>query len=220
MGWTLSLGGIVRGGVSQRALQFYRRGWSVSQRSKGGLVNFIFPGADRWPFSWPPADPEATPGRPCRGPLMGMLLPAVGPRRLEHQGFFLLFLGEGGQNRGPASGTAHRAPRRRVEQFGSQDHRLLVTLWPRRDFVSYPRVTSQGAPTPRRREGGGAPTNATATREELTCPRPFSEALLRGGQITASFPSPPLAAAEEVFSRGCPSHRLEAAGTEEAGRAT
>lgn len=61
-----------------------------------------------------------------------------------------------------------------------------------------------------RQEGKGVPT----------CSRPFSEAFLRGGQITASFPSPLLAAGEGALSRDCPSsHQLEAARTKESGRA-
>lgn len=43
--------------------------------------------------------------------------------------------------------------------------------------------------------GKGAPTFS----------RPFSEACLRGGQITANFPSPLLAVGEGTLSRGCPS---------------
>lgn len=77
-----------------------------------GLVDFIFPGADRWPRSRPSADLEGTLGRPCPGLLAGMLLPAGGPSLLQLQGF------------------------------------------------------------------------------RSSCSRPFSEAFLRGGQITASFPSP------------------------------
>lgn len=53
-----------------------------------------------------------------------------------------------------------------------------------------------------------------------TCSKPLSDAFLRGGQITASFPSPLLAAGEGALSRGCPScHQLEAARAKEAGRA-
>lgn len=163
MGWTLSLGGIVRGGVSQRALQFYRRGWSVSQRSKGGLVNFIFPGADRWPFSWPPADPEATPGRPCRGPLMGMLLPAVGPRRLEHQGFFLLFLPQA-VFRSPSAGRPdHRQLSVTAARCSGRGVQPGVPLSPAgggRDGGSRPRYLNTQAFT------SPGPTEASIRREE------------------------------------------------------
>lgn len=37
-----------------------------------------------------------------------------------------------------------------------------------------------------------------------SCSRPFSEAFLRGGQITASFPSPLLTAEEGALSWDCP----------------
>lgn len=42
-------------------------------------------------------------------------------------------------------------------------------------------------------------------RELPTFSRPFSEARLRGGQITANFPFPLLAVGEGTLSRGCPS---------------
>lgn len=42
-------------------------------------------------------------------------------------------------------------------------------------------------------------------KEAPTFSRPFSEACLRGGQVTANFPSPLLAVREETLSRGCSS---------------
>lgn len=55
--------------------------------------------------------------------------------------------------------------------------------------------------------------------EAPTCSRPFSEAFLRGGQITASFPSPLIAAGKGTLSQGSSSHQLESARIKEAGRA-
>lgn len=52
-----------------------------------------------------------------------------------------------------------------------------------------------------------------------SCSRPFSEAFLRGGQITASFPSPLIAAGKGTLSQGSSSHQLESARIKEAGRA-
>lgn len=78
----------------------------------GRLIDFIFPGADLWQLSRLPDDREGTPGRPCLGPLMSMLLLSGDHSLFEPQGFC------------------------------------------------------------------------------SSCSRPFSEAFLRGGQITASFPSP------------------------------
>lgn len=53
-----------------------------------------------------------------------------------------------------------------------------------------------------------------------SCSRPFSEAFLRGGQITASFPSPLIAVGKGTLSQGSSSsHQLESARIKEAGRA-
>lgn len=52
---------------------------------------------------------------------------------------------------------------------------------------------------------GGVGERQALEREAPTFSRPFSEARLRGGQITANFPSPLLAVGEGTLSRGCPS---------------
>lgn len=58
-------------------------------------------------------------------------------------------------------------------------------------------------PVPRRQ--GGLGERQVLRREAPTFSRPFSEAGLRGGQITANFPSPLLSVGEGTLSRGCPS---------------
>lgn len=74
-----------------------------------GLVDFIFPGADRWPRSRPSADLEGTLGRPCPRLLTGMLLPAGGPSLLQLQGFRSSWE-EGASRDTPAQGGAVWGP--------------------------------------------------------------------------------------------------------------
>lgn len=55
---------------------------------------------------------------------------------------------------------------------------------------------------------GGVGERQVLGREAPTFSRPFSEVRLRGGQITANFPSPLLSVGKETLSRGCPSSCL------------
>lgn len=71
----------------------------------GRLIDFIFPGADLWQLSRLPDDREGTPGRPCLGPLMSMLLLSGDHSLFEPQGFRSSW-GEGPDRR-PASASGH-----------------------------------------------------------------------------------------------------------------
>lgn len=147
-------------------------------------------------------DSESTPGRPHQFPL------AEGPSLLASQGFRSSW-GEEARRKAnvrhprPAGAT----PGPRVGRFGPRDSRSLLTPGPCPELCvlaqsDFPRtwgcIFLEPAPWRPRRRGEGRATSARGQRGKgaPTCSRPLSDDFLRGGQITASFPSPLLAAGE------------------------
>lgn len=154
-----------------------------------------------------------------------MLLLVGGPGLLQPQGF--RSWEEGASRDNQAKGVTVWAP----------GHSLLVTpgLPPGLCVLAYsdfPGGAGMHFPRPQRpgparvgcmcwgAGGGSDKLLRHEGKEAPTCSRPFSEAFLRGGQITASFPSPLIAVGKGTLSQGSSSsHQLESARIKEAGRA-
>lgn len=221
------------GGVSQRWANSFieETGQFHKVRFKEGAGRFHLPRSGLLALSRPSPDWEGTPWRPYRFPLMCVLPPAGCPSLLKPQGFRSSW-GEEARRRadlrdpGPVGVTLIH----RVGRFGPRDYRILVTPGPCPELCVLAQSNFPGGagvhfpwPSILAREERGGKSDSRLRQEAKgapTCSKPFSDAFLRGGQITASFPSPLLAAGEGALSRGCPScHQLEAARAKETGRA-